>query len=79
MTDMTHASASRDRASGRRCAAALLLAGCTVGPDYVRPTAPTAAAYKESAGLEGRAAARRARRAATWWEVFGDARARRAR
>jgi NodT family efflux transporter outer membrane factor (OMF) lipoprotein len=30
-------------------AAALLLSGCTVGPNYHRPTAPTAPAFKESA------------------------------
>jgi hypothetical protein len=30
-------------------AAALLLSGCTVGPNYHRPTAPSAPAFKESA------------------------------
>ena len=27
--------------------AALLLGGCMVGPDYVKPSAPSTAAYKE--------------------------------
>ena len=34
----------------RRARRALALAGCTVGPDYVRPAAPAPAAYKEAAG-----------------------------
>jgi len=27
----------------------LLLAGCTVGPKYIKPTVPTTATYKEEA------------------------------
>jgi NodT family efflux transporter outer membrane factor (OMF) lipoprotein len=51
--------------------AALLVAGCMVGPDYVRPAAPTAPAYKEMQGwkqAEPRDAIARGR----WWEIFGD-------
>ena len=57
-------------------AVALLLAGCAVGPRYVRPTAPVPPAYKESppaaagdwkSAEPGDQAAR-----GKWWEVFGD-------
>ena len=57
----------------------LLLAGCTVGPRYIKPTAPTTPTYKEGlpssfkesdqwqpahpADQTGRG---------NWWEVFGD-------
>jgi NodT family efflux transporter outer membrane factor (OMF) lipoprotein len=55
------------------------LAGCTVGPKYVRPSAPTPAAYKEpppasSLGAEQWKPANpgdQARRG-NWWEIFGD-------
>ncbi len=49
----------------------LLLAGCTVGPDYVRPKVEVPAAYKEDADwkpAEPRDAAVRG----NWWEAFGD-------
>jgi NodT family efflux transporter outer membrane factor (OMF) lipoprotein len=49
----------------------LLLAGCTVGPDYVRPKVEVPASYKEAGGwqpAEPRDAAARGR----WWEAFGD-------
>ena len=58
-------------------ASALLLAGCSVGPDYVKPTAPTPAAYKESAptadpGVWKAAAPGDAKLRADWWAMFGD-------
>ena len=55
-------------------AASAALAGCTVGPDYVRPTMPIAANYKELAGTGWTVAqpADTASRGA-WWEVYGDA------
>ncbi|MDQ2733386.1 MAG: efflux transporter outer membrane subunit [Pseudomonadota bacterium] len=51
--------------------AALLLAGCAVGPDYARPQVEVPAAYKEGNGwkvaeprsVDGRSA---------WWESYGD-------
>jgi NodT family efflux transporter outer membrane factor (OMF) lipoprotein len=62
---------------------ALALAGCMVGPDYVRPSVDVPAAYKESGSAEeadsrdgqplwkraepGDAIAR-----GKWWEIFGD-------
>ncbi|HEY2561546.1 MAG TPA: efflux transporter outer membrane subunit [Caldimonas sp.] len=59
-------------------AAALLaaLAACTLGPDYVRPDAPTAAAYKE-APRDGGATWLPAAPADTldrgdWWRLFDD-------
>ena len=48
-------------------AAALALAGCTIGPDYVRPATPLPAAYGETAGSEQAAVNPR------WWTLFGDA------
>ncbi len=52
--------------------ATALLAGCMVGPDYVRPTAPVPAAYREMAGWK-RAEPRDAIQRGRWWEMFGDA------
>jgi NodT family efflux transporter outer membrane factor (OMF) lipoprotein len=50
---------------------ALAAGGCMVGPDYVRPTAPTSATYKEADGWKvaqpGDAAPR-----GNWWEVYND-------
>lgn len=43
-----------------------------VGPDYVRPTAPTPVAYKEAAGWKVAQPADDAPRGA-WWEAFNDA------
>jgi NodT family efflux transporter outer membrane factor (OMF) lipoprotein len=49
----------------------LLLAGCAVGPDYVRPDVPTPAAYKE---LEGWKTAQPRDEVARgeWWRLYGD-------
>src|SRR4029078_10143068 len=47
------------------------LAGCMVGPDYVRPSAPTAGTYKEMEGWKLAQPAAAARRGA-WWEAFND-------
>lgn len=55
------------------------LAGCTVGPKYVRPSAPTPATYKEQASDSSQASdqwkpanpADQANRG-NWWEIFGD-------
>jgi len=52
--------------------AAALLAGCAVGPDYVRPAAPLPAAWKAPPGWSpARPADREVR--ADWWTSFGDA------
>lgn len=49
----------------------LTLAGCMVGPDYVRPTAPTPAAYKEMQGWKlAQPADDRPR--GDWWKAFDD-------
>jgi NodT family efflux transporter outer membrane factor (OMF) lipoprotein len=57
----------------------LLLAGCTVGPKYSKPTVPMTLAYKEEAPdsfkrLNQWRPARPADQASrgNWWEVFGD-------
>jgi len=63
-------------------AAVLLVSGCTVGPNYHRPTAPAAPAFKESAvpvpppnppggGWKQVAPNDSALRAA-WWEIYQD-------
>jgi outer membrane protein TolC len=51
--------------------AALLLGGCTVGPNYQRPSTDVPADYQESADFK---AARPSDEIAKgkWWEVYGD-------
>lgn len=49
----------------------LLLAGCMVGPDYVRPPIETPAAYKEMAGWKQAQPQDQLSRG-KWWEVYGD-------
>jgi NodT family efflux transporter outer membrane factor (OMF) lipoprotein len=55
------------------------LAGCTVGPKYVKPSAPTPTAYKEQPpasyqGADQWQPAKPADQASRgkWWEIFGD-------
>src|SRR6267143_1377151 len=57
----------------------LLIAGCTVGPKYVRPAVPTTATYKEEAPASfketdqwqpARPGDQTSR--GSWWEIFGD-------
>jgi outer membrane protein TolC len=57
----------------------LLLAGCTVGPKYVRPAVPTTPAYKEEAPGSFKesdqwqpARPRDQGSRGNWWEIFGD-------
>jgi NodT family efflux transporter outer membrane factor (OMF) lipoprotein len=57
----------------------LLLASCTVGPNYVRPEAPLTPAYKEAppeayknAGVWKSAQPSDDRLRANWWELFAD-------
>jgi NodT family efflux transporter outer membrane factor (OMF) lipoprotein len=56
----------------------IALAGCTVGPKYVRPSTPTPATYKEqpapSQGPDQWQPANPADQATreNWWEIFGD-------
>src|SRR5882762_3061419 len=57
----------------------LLLAGCTVGPKYIKPTTPTTATYKEELPSSFKESdqwqpahpADETSRG-NWWEVFGD-------
>jgi NodT family efflux transporter outer membrane factor (OMF) lipoprotein len=49
----------------------LFLAGCTVGPDYVRPKVEIPAAYKENDGWKV-AQPRDDMIRGAWWEMFGD-------
>jgi len=59
---------------GARCLfpAALLLAGCAVGPNYQRPPVDTPPAWKE-AGPWKQAAPRDEIAKGDWWTLFGDA------
>jgi NodT family efflux transporter outer membrane factor (OMF) lipoprotein len=49
----------------------LLLTACTVGPDYVRPQAPTSAGYKEAEGWKVAQPQDNIARG-KWWEMYGD-------
>jgi NodT family efflux transporter outer membrane factor (OMF) lipoprotein len=58
---------------------AITLAGCTVGPKYVKPSAPTPTAFKEQPpasyqGVDQWQPANPADQASRgkWWEIFGD-------
>ncbi len=52
-------------------AAGAILAGCMAGPDYVRPTAPTSAAFKEAQGWKVAQPSDGAPKG-PWWEAFAD-------
>ena len=51
------------------CAA---LAGCAVGPNYVRPSAPLSPTFKEAAGGWSQAAPADTLDRGDWWTLFGD-------
>jgi NodT family efflux transporter outer membrane factor (OMF) lipoprotein len=59
------------RLVGLLVASALLLSGCMVGPDYVKPSAPTTDAYKENEGWRIAQPSDHLPRG-TWWEVFNE-------
>jgi NodT family efflux transporter outer membrane factor (OMF) lipoprotein len=61
----------RARYTGLLVATVAALHGCMVGPDYVRPSAPTPVAYKEAPGWKVAQPRDDAPRG-NWWEVFGD-------
>jgi NodT family efflux transporter outer membrane factor (OMF) lipoprotein len=48
-----------------------VLAGCAVGPNYVRPSAPISPTFKEAAGWSPAAPADTLDRG-DWWTLFGD-------
>jgi len=53
--------------------ALLLIAACTeVGPNYVRPSTPVPAAYKEAAAQDAQQRANPAAAAGKWWEIYTD-------
>jgi NodT family efflux transporter outer membrane factor (OMF) lipoprotein len=69
------------RPQGPLLAVALLLSGCTVGPNYHRPDAPTAPAFKESAvvpppdlpqGGWKQVTPNDSAMRANWWEIYQD-------
>lgn len=49
-----------------------LFAGCSVGPDYVRPSAPVPATYKEADGWKPAQPADNGAARGAWWEVYSD-------
>jgi NodT family efflux transporter outer membrane factor (OMF) lipoprotein len=51
--------------------AAVLTAGCMVGPNYVRPSAPVPANYKENANF-ALAQPSAAMAKGKWWEIYND-------
>ena len=53
-------------------AALVLTAGCAVGPNYHRPTAPVPQRFKEAEGWKP-AEPREAASGTTWWSVYDDA------
>jgi NodT family efflux transporter outer membrane factor (OMF) lipoprotein len=64
------------------CVAAAALAGCKLGPDYVRPAMPIAAHYSENAAENAAALEGTGWKAAApadttprgdWWAIYGDA------
>jgi NodT family efflux transporter outer membrane factor (OMF) lipoprotein len=56
---------------GSVAAATLLLASCTVGPDYKKPDAPVPVSYKELEGWKI-AQPQQAASNAPWWSVYND-------
>ena len=48
-----------------------LLTGCTVGPDYQRPSAPLSTQFKEAAGWKA-ASPRDDQAKGTWWQRYDD-------
>ena len=53
-------------------AALTAMSACSVGPDYVRPSAPMAPEYKETEGWKVAEPRDDVTRGA-WWEIYGDA------
>ena len=65
----------RARATALAGLAVFLASGCTVGPEYVRPTALVPAAYKEAAqGSDGwkQADSHAATESSDWWTIYAD-------
>src|SRR5256885_12572347 len=60
-----------NRRTGLSLVALALLGACTVGPDYVRPTADAPAAFKEMEGWKT-AQPRDQELRGKWWEAFND-------
>ncbi|GGI55183.1 RND transporter [Oxalicibacterium solurbis] len=61
----------RSAAAPAVLAALLALGGCAVGPDYQRPDAPVAQAWKTEPGWQA-GNPRDGELKGAWWEIFGD-------
>ena len=57
--------------SGLICQITVALGACAVGPNYVRPTVPTPADFKESKGWKSAEPKDQLPRG-KWWEIYGD-------
>jgi NodT family efflux transporter outer membrane factor (OMF) lipoprotein len=64
---------TQTRVVGILAAALITGSGCSVGPDYVRPSAETPSAYKEISGVEWKPAQPSdGTGRGPWWDVFAD-------
>ncbi|MBU0724761.1 MAG: efflux transporter outer membrane subunit [Alphaproteobacteria bacterium] len=50
----------------------LFALGCTMGPDYSRPTVPLSATYKHEGGWRSLPSAAQSQPDAPWWAAYGD-------
>jgi NodT family efflux transporter outer membrane factor (OMF) lipoprotein len=66
------AATARQVVAGAALLAAVVAAGCAVGPNYHRPSAPVPQKFKEAEGWKP-AEPREAASGAAWWSVYGDA------
>src|SRR6266550_3038535 len=61
----------RARRAGLVGLAALVLGGCMVGPDYMKPSVPMTPAYKETDGWKAAEPSDHLPRG-QWWAIFSD-------
>lgn len=73
LTNVRRAARNRFSFAAISAAAFLSFAGCTVGPNYVRPTAEVPTAYKELASDWKSAQPSDAITKGKWWEIYQDA------
>ena len=73
MSRPRHGALRRLGTTAATAAALLLLAGCTVGPRYSRPSVPVPPSYKESGNWK-QAQPSDQNLGGKWWEVFNDPR-----
>ena len=72
LTDAPHNLTRRFRFAALCAAASLFFAGCTVGPNYVRPTAEVPTDFKETPANWKQAQPSDAISKGKWWEIYQD-------